>query len=43
MSQQSNIKLRSIAEQVVADPAALGTFADNMTPSIDALLCDGDP
>jgi hypothetical protein len=42
MSQQSNIKLRTIAEQVVADPTALDAFADGMAPSIDALISDGD-
>lgn len=40
MSQQSNIKLRAIAEQVVAEPATLGAFADSVAPSIDVLMRD---
>jgi hypothetical protein len=38
MSQQSNIKLRTIAERVVADPAELGAFAGNVTETVEALL-----
>jgi hypothetical protein len=42
MSQQSNIKLRIIAERVVADPTELGVFAGNVPESLDRLLrsCD---
>jgi len=42
MSQRSNIKLRIIAERVVADPAELGVFAGNVPESLDRLLrnCD---
>jgi PAS domain S-box-containing protein len=38
MSQQSNIKLRTIAERVVADPAELSAYADNVAETVDALL-----
>ena len=38
LSQESNIKLRIIAERAVADPAALGGLVDNLADGIDTPL-----
>ena len=38
LSQESNIKLRIIAERAVADPATLGGLVANLPDRIDTLL-----
>ena len=40
LSQESNIKLRIIAERLVANAAARGALADNMADDVDTLLRD---
>lgn len=42
MSQQSNIKVRIIADRIVADPASLDVFADKMAETADTLPCSRD-
>lgn len=41
LSQESNIKLRVIAERAVADPATLGGLVDNVADRIDTPLRSG--